>query len=206
MQKLDTTEERNKRPKSSVNVAFSRLRNSQVYQQAILLALINKHFQVKLLIPIKRSVLTLQLFKIEELTEGNDCIRVEDFVEKRCQEKFSNDVKQGIAEKTAKRRYETNRTTEQLHLLMDVLREFGYKFESRYTSGKKGAQKVETFNTIYLNDVVVVSQQQIVDLGTNINEKIAGLLFDKRQSEVPKNCDEIASAMCFTECSSEMDA
>ncbi|EMS13820.1 TATA-binding protein-associated phosphoprotein, putative [Entamoeba histolytica HM-3:IMSS] len=129
-------EKKNKRQRK-INDAFFKLRTYQVYQQGVLLVLLNNHFEITLQIPTKRSVVTHQYFKINELRRGNDSIKVEEYVEQRCKEKYLQDISNGIPEKTARRRYDTNKITEQLHLLIDLSTEFGYRFVSKRTSGKK---------------------------------------------------------------------
>ena len=174
------------RQRKKNNEAFLKLRSYQVYQQSILLALLNRYFEITLQIPSKRSIVTRQFFKIEEIRNGNDVIKVEEYVEHRCKEKYEKDLLEGISEKTAKRRYDTNRITEQLHLMIDLLIDFGHLFNSKWTSGKKGAQIVETIQEI-LTPYEFISNNQIPLLGSRINDYLCDQLFQRKISRLRKN-------------------
>ncbi|EDR27731.1 hypothetical protein EDI_104220 [Entamoeba dispar SAW760] len=175
------------RNQRKINEAFFKLRNYQVYQQGILLALLNKHFEITLQIPTKRSVVTRQYFKINELRRGNDSIKVEEYVEQRCKEKYLQDLSNGIPEKTARRRYDTNKITEQLHLLIDLLTEFGYSFVSKWTSGKKGAQIVETIQKVISPNVTILNKE-IPVIGVQTNDYLTHHCFDLKKAVI-QCCD-----------------
>ncbi|EKE39218.1 hypothetical protein ENUP19_0003G0054 [Entamoeba nuttalli] len=179
-------EKKNKRQKK-INDAFFKLRTYQVYQQGVLLVLLNNHFEITLQIPTKRSVVTRQYFKINELRRGNDSIKVEEYVEQRCKEKYLQDLSNGIAEKTARRRYDTNKITEQLHLLIDLLTEFGYRFVSKRTSGKKGAQIVETIQKVISPNVTILNKE-IPTIGVQTNDYLTHHCFDLKCAVIQR-CD-----------------
>ena len=182
------------------NEAFQKLRSSQVFQQAVLLGLLNQYFEIKLQIPTKRSVVTRQFFKIDEIHTAVDVIKVEEFVEQRCKEKYDCDISMGISEKTAKRRYETNRVTEQIHFMIDILETFGYVFHSKFTSGKKGAPIVETaVEIVYPNKHDMITEQMIPIIGSKINDYFAEQIFKKRISVFEKNNTAVLETIHLSE-------
>ena len=168
------------------NEAFLKLRSFQVYQQCILLGLLNRHFEITIHIPSKRSIVTRQFFKVDELKNENDSIKVDEYVEQRCKEKFEKDLANGVSEKTARRRLDTNKITEQIHLYIDILSCLGYVFHSKYTSGKKGAQIVESIQQISFDDETITTCQ-IPLIGAKANDYICNQLFHQKRSIFGKN-------------------
>ena len=81
---------------------FKEIRNYQAQQQAIFLALLNRVYDVHVQQQVKRSLVTLPFFRVEELRSDTDVIRVNDFVETRCRERYAFETRQGVSEKTAR--------------------------------------------------------------------------------------------------------
>ncbi|ELP86469.1 hypothetical protein EIN_032600 [Entamoeba invadens IP1] len=150
--------------------SYRETRNYQAEQQAVFLYLLNKHCTIELLKPIKKSSTAQHFFRIESIEFGSsDKIKVNKLVESRLEERYKDDLKRGITSKTAKRRSETGRFAETLHLLMDLLQEFGYLFEVVSTKGRNGSLVVQTVTAIYKNKVCIVSNDKIFDWGNTIN-------------------------------------
>ena len=168
------------------NEAFLKLRSCQVYQQCVLLGLLNRHFEITIHIPSKRSIVTRQFFKVHEIRNGSDCIKVDEYVEQRCKEKYEKDISNGVSEKTARRRLDTNKITEQIHLYIDILTDLGYVFHSKYTSGKKGAQIVESVQQITTPNEII-TQIQIPLIGAKANDYFTEQLFTQKRSIFAKN-------------------
>jgi len=175
-----------KKRRASDEHAFQKLRNYQVYQQAIFIALLNQFFELLVKAPVKRSVVSLQLLRIESIKYLSDIIGVNDFVMARCKEKYKKDISSGIGEKTAKRRSDTNRVTELLHLLQDLLREKGFAFHSKFTDGKNGAQIIETVCSIQGPDGFFISQQEIIHKGALISKYLTDKLVSSSEITLPK--------------------
>ena len=152
---------------------FKEIRNYQAQQQAVFLALLNRVYDVAVQQQVKRSLVTLPFFRVEELRAADDVVRVNDFVEARCRERFVFETRQGVSEKTAQRRCETYKVTENLHALMDILMEFGYFFEARLTTGKRGTTKTETVYKVFAGETLLLRQRDIEERGSRINRLIA---------------------------------
>ncbi|EKE37296.1 hypothetical protein ENUP19_0057G0008 [Entamoeba nuttalli] len=159
------TEKTWKEPKKD----FRTVRNQQVYQQGILLALLNQYFDIEIRKPLKKAHSFEQLIRIHRLIIGSESIDVEKFCDHRCKEKFQKDLCKGINEKTAKRRLENIRIVEMVFLLMDILMEFGYLFDTSCTKGKKGTVKYERIQNIFYNGKKIYDYNHFISIGKSVN-------------------------------------
>ncbi|KAL7719605.1 TATA-binding protein-associated phosphoprotein [Entamoeba marina] len=177
--------------------AFKKMRNYQVFQQAIFIALLSQFFEVTVKSPVKRSIVSLQLLRVDSLNYGNDTILVDEFVNTRCKEKYKQDILNGISEKTAKRRSDTNRITEQLHFLRDILMLFGFDFYSKFTEGKNGAQIVETVLKVIGNGSSF-NRNDISLKGKEINDYLYSKLVDCSSATLPMKDETIFRLLSTT--------
>ncbi|KAL7717807.1 TATA-binding protein-associated phosphoprotein [Entamoeba marina] len=176
--------------------AFKKMRNYQVFQQAIFIAILSQFFEITIKSPVKRSIVSCQLLRVDSLNYGNDTILVDEFVNTRCKEKYKQDIRNGISEKTAKRRSDTNRITEQLHFLRDILMLFEFDFHSKFTDGKNGAQIVETVLKVIGNGLSI-NKNDIALKGKEINDYLYHKLVDRSSVTIPMK-DETMSSLLFT--------
>ncbi|ELP92027.1 hypothetical protein EIN_291260 [Entamoeba invadens IP1] len=158
--------------KPRIESDFRNVRNYQVYQQAVCIALLNSYFEVSIIQPLKKAHVFEQIIRIEKLQKGEDVIFVEEFCKKRCRDRFLIDTKNNIPEKTAKRRTEANKVNEMQLLLMDLLGVFGFFFETKRVHGKKTTVKGEFVQRILFNGKVFLDKNNIYEIGKNINRKI----------------------------------
>ncbi|KAL7717740.1 TATA-binding protein-associated phosphoprotein [Entamoeba marina] len=143
---------------STPKMNFRNQRNYQTAQQAILIALLNEQCDITIRRPVKRCV-------VKSLCLIN-------LLKKRCKEREKHDIGVGVSKKTAIRRYETNRITEGLHLLMDILFTQKYFFNTRKTRGKKGVIKSEAMQEIFFNEHFLMNKDDIQKKGDEINQII----------------------------------
>ncbi|ELP84841.1 hypothetical protein EIN_283970 [Entamoeba invadens IP1] len=167
---------------------YKDIRNYQVYQQAVLLALLNQHAEIVLSPQKKKSNVTLPFFTVKSVIfNQTDRVELTHFVEKRCKKQMENDVANGISSKTALRRYKTNRVAENLHMVLDLLFEFDYLFVIKTTHGKNGANKLDTVTSCMLPNKVWMTQEQIVSVGMEINSNLSKILSQTESISLPKN-------------------
>ena len=113
---------------------FKNVRNYIVDQQAVFIALINQYATISISRPAKKSKLTQQRIKVERIEfNEKDFIEVNAFVKTRSNEKYENDLENGIPRKTAIRRLTQYKILENQHLLSDVLFQLGYRFSNYFT-------------------------------------------------------------------------
>ncbi|ELP89182.1 hypothetical protein EIN_485740 [Entamoeba invadens IP1] len=152
--------------------SFRNSRNIASATQSILVALLNIKFKIVLKSPLKKAKVTQQLLRIESIEKDNTSLFIEDFVQTRCINRLTFDKEMGVSSKTAGRRAEYNKLTENIHLLMDVLREDGFFFETETTKGKRGTLKMETIKKIYWNGRLFLDKDDIWERGSRINQYI----------------------------------
>ncbi|ELP86974.1 hypothetical protein EIN_317230 [Entamoeba invadens IP1] len=157
---------------------FREVRNYQVFEQGMLLLLLNNVFTLKFRHHLKKANAFEQLLRIESIESANDVIEVEKFCEKRAKERQNVDISKGITEKTAKRRVESNRVNEMLQLFQDLLGEMGVFFTVKKSHGKKETVKRETIENVFLNGCCI-DENMIRSYGKTVNEIVLKKLIDK---------------------------
>ena len=127
------------------SIHYSNHRNYQCFQQAILITLINNYADITVKRERKRSNTTVPFFTISNITfNKKDIIDFEIYIQKRCIEIKEYDLNHNVNMKTATRRYKTNRITEVIHTLIDILKIKNEKIETTKTRYKEGIKQSET--------------------------------------------------------------
>ena len=169
--------------------------------------MLNRYCDIVLTQPAKKSTTTQQYMRIEKLVfkpsddgtvdlDTSSVINFTDFIKRRCTEICINDIKSNVSEKTARRRYETNKKIEGLHLLMDILAQYDYFFVTRMIEGKQGPKKLDCLQAIYANDQLVMSKQEIVQKGSLISNYLTNLVSTGlKRVTVYKGCREISAIL-----------
>ncbi|ELP87111.1 hypothetical protein EIN_495860 [Entamoeba invadens IP1] len=144
--------------------------NYQCEVEAVLISLLSRHCIVEISKPNKKSSVTSQFIKVTEIDFDNgDTINVSDLIELRCFERRDFEVQKKVEVKTATRRIQSYKRIETLHLLIDLLREFGYSFESRFVEGKKGVLKLENVTSVFYGQKRILDSKQIQEKGHKLN-------------------------------------
>ncbi|ELP91426.1 hypothetical protein EIN_155330 [Entamoeba invadens IP1] len=172
---------------------YKDLRNYQVYQQAVLIALLNQHADIIITPQKKKSNVTLPFFTIKSVVfSPTDRVDLTYIVEKRCKQQMEMDVARGISSKTAMRRYKTNRVAENLHMVLDLLFEFDNLFVIKTTNGKNGANRLDTVTAALLPNNEWISYDDITEIGSQLNSFIANMLTQNESITLGKGSDIIA--------------
>lgn len=161
---------------------FRRTRNYQTAQQGVFIGLLNTVYNITIDHPRKKSKITLPFYTIVKISTDKEVVEVKEIMSYRLQHLHDQDVTQGCSEKTAARRQEVYRVTEQLHILMNLMRDIGFEVESKKTTGNKGTPK-ETARKIRFNDFVF-DREYIEERGNLINE-----LLLRKLDTVPKSSE-----------------
>ncbi|BFU23523.1 hypothetical protein EHI8A_076270 [Entamoeba histolytica HM-1:IMSS-B] len=164
--------------------ASREFRNAQTIQQSILIGLLNKYCTITIGQPAKKSTVTQQFMRIISLDfGGNDIILMDDFLKGRCLEQMNQDISDGVSQKTAWRRYQNNKKIEEIHLLMDILTEYGYYFTAHPMKGKSETKKLDIIHSIHKENFDF-SLNFLLNEGERINNLICSLLQTKDKSIV----------------------
>ncbi|ELP84493.1 hypothetical protein EIN_169080 [Entamoeba invadens IP1] len=168
--------------------SFKENRNYQSQQEGVFLYLLSQLFTFEVHTPNKRCMVTLPFLRLDTVTfSKEDVVWVSDFVQKRISERIKIEMENGISEKTALRRCENYKISETLHFLMDVLSMYGYFFQTRTTTGKKGMTKVDVCFRVFKNGKILYDQKQIEDIGEKVNQLIVEMKPETGKVVVDKN-------------------
>ena len=150
-------------------ILYSNHRNYQVFQQSILICLLNKYADITIKRERKRSNVTLPFFTISNVVfNDNDIIDIDSYVQKRCIEIKEYDLNHNINIKTATRRFKTNRITEVIHTLIDLLRIQNEEIKTTMTRYKEGIKQSETMIKCQIEDREM-NEKEIKKYGEYIN-------------------------------------
>lgn len=149
---------------------FNQWKNYQAVQECILIGLLNPYCDIRIKKPYKKSTVTIPFVVIEKIIfNQHDSINIAEFIEKRCQERMEYELKIGVSPQTALRRYKTNKFTETIHLLMDLLIEKGFFFHTSIPPQKQHCQPHETIHSIFDKEGKYYTKNSIISTGTLIN-------------------------------------
>ncbi|EDR27683.1 hypothetical protein EDI_162850 [Entamoeba dispar SAW760] len=152
------------------NKTSREIRNSQTIQQAVLIGALNYYADIIFKQPAKKSITTHQYMRIKSVNFSDEnVVSFAEFLKTRCYEHFRYDISHGVALKTAKRRYQTNKKTDGLHLLMDLLNELGFEFNTKLTEGKSGTIKLENILEVRKESFIIINQKNFETVGREIN-------------------------------------
>ncbi|GAB1222732.1 hypothetical protein ENUP19_0121G0086 [Entamoeba nuttalli] len=139
-------------------------RNNFTLQQTLCICLLSRWCRITIKKPTRRSCVTEQFFRINSIEHEEDKIDVYSFLKKRCNEMYLFDIQRGVSEKTAIRRYQNNKKIEVIHLMEDILREYGVELETKTTEGKSGINRLENITGIYISNQVIPFDGLIMNL------------------------------------------
>ncbi|ELP83434.1 hypothetical protein EIN_375190 [Entamoeba invadens IP1] len=173
--------------------SYKSARNYQVCEQCFMLLLLNKYAEIEFMRKKKKSTQALPFLQVKTIFFSQyDSIDFVNLIETKCKGMMESEIKGGLAQHTAQRRYNCNLLTESLHLLMDILEEFGFYFSNTLSSGKNGTIKAEKIGKIGIKDAVFY-EDVIREKGQILNKLVCSKL-------------EFAETCHFVVCSSELQS
>ncbi|ELP87767.1 hypothetical protein EIN_411200 [Entamoeba invadens IP1] len=132
-------------------------RNNFTLQQTLCVCLLSPFCKVSVHKPTRRSSVTEQFFRISSLQfPDGTSIDVASFLKARCDTMYYSDLKSGVSDKTATRRYQNNKKIEMIHFLSDLLFMCGYEVNSSCKGGKIGMNVLEGINSVQWGQCVIV--------------------------------------------------
>ncbi|EDR29172.1 hypothetical protein EDI_310660 [Entamoeba dispar SAW760] len=175
---------------------FAKVRNYQSQQQAFLIGLLNDQCDIVFQKPFKISKKTLQFLTLKLIIfPKQDEIKFASLVKQKCESILTLEMKKGLEHKTAIRRFENNKHTIGLDLLRDILESFGYFFNTKKSSGKKGALIMENIYEVFYNGKFISSREDIIIKGERINRYLTNIIRNSIDFTLPKNCKVINNIM-----------
>ena len=155
-------------------------RNRQVYEQALLIGLLNKYCNM-MFRKTRHGNVCDDFLRTDRISFNNDEdeINVSSFLRQRAMEIYQNDLKEGVNEKTAKRRMQVNRRIEAIHLCIDILSTYGYHFDMCEPKGKAELRRIDYIRSIhYDNKNININDDKLKELNKVLNDKIQNGVFN----------------------------
>ena len=156
--------------------SFRKARNYQTEQQAVFIALLNLGYDIEIIRPQRRSHMTHSFLKINALINNRtgDAIDFHTLLQNRIKSMYDNDISNGVTAKTAARRMECNKISEELHLLTEILKKDGVMLN--VTSSMISGNYRQTVIAIDFEGVHL-SKGDVSNVGGKINEAIVDRLY-----------------------------
>ena len=139
LNQLRLSDNNEKETQKDVPYSFPEVRNYQAEQEGIFLTLLNQEYDITIEVPQKRSVVTLNYFKIVTLKNERETIQFDQLLSKRLEDLKAMDLSNGVDEKIVMRRFEVNKISESIHLLIEMLIERKYELKTT-TMGKRNTR------------------------------------------------------------------
>ncbi|ELP93226.1 hypothetical protein EIN_055510 [Entamoeba invadens IP1] len=170
--------------------------NFEVYQQAMLIALINSQASVVLERPMKYSKINITSPRISKIIfSPTDEINVSQLVDKHCKSVFAKEISEGIPESTALRRLEKNRKVFVQNLLIDITRELDFEISSVMARKSGKAMQVERISMIYFSGNCLYNKNEIVKMGNLLNQSFIERTKCEKPIELQPNDQLIAQVL-----------
>ncbi|KAL7722883.1 Uncharacterized protein QTN25_000475 [Entamoeba marina] len=171
-------------PKTPMEIPQTKKRKEvpESFMQALYIAILNKIYDIRIEAPQDRS-LTFPFLNIVSITTECDEINVVEYVERRIQELYNNDIQKGITKHTADRRMTRNRVKESLKLLCDAI-----EMHDSMNATHENRRRTKLFPDWSI-DVVV-------EKGKEINQFITGLFVGNDDVTLFKNDRDLEQLLC----------
>ena len=158
----------------------------EMYQQVVLIGLINKYAEITLERPNKQTKVSISIPKILIISFNEiDSINISSFTEKQCKELCEKEVHDGLSQTTAMRRLEKNKKVYLLNLLIDIAAELGMKIDSTMSRRSNKSLQVERIQSISMENEFHFTKNQIIEFGKQLNEYYLELLTNEKTITLP---------------------
>lgn len=164
-------------------------------QQGVLLLFINGYCSITLKKQKKQAKVTSALPVLETLQFDDDAIDVQELANAVFRPVYMNELQYIPKKQTVVRRFEKNKKVFVQHLLIDILVEKGFFFESKFARNTKKTARLERIETIYYGGRVVMQFEEFIKRGYAINNFINGLFGAGTTVVIPKNYPPLANLL-----------
>ncbi|ELP90305.1 hypothetical protein EIN_505110 [Entamoeba invadens IP1] len=169
----------------------------EAYQMAILLALINSRARILLEKPLKYSKVSITTPRLNSLIfDENDEVNVMETTEKQCKAVFDMEIKRGVSESTATRRFEKNRKVFLGNFLVDLAKQLGFDLTTEMARKSGKAMQLERLTEINFNGFII-KKNKLISIGKNLNSYFLSLSMSQTSTIVCIN-DEVVRRL-FTQ-------
>ena len=162
------------------------LTNQLCFQQAVLIALINNYYDITIKKPTRDSLVTNSIPKITAISNGNEQVDIRKISENLVSTRISNNDMKNLQKKTIQRRNRKNILTYINNYLIDLLREEGYFFNSKYSKKSEKTYQLERINEIFYENELLFNLNDIFEKGQKINNYLIEICKQYDYFVIPK--------------------
>ncbi|BFU25317.1 hypothetical protein EHI8A_054060 [Entamoeba histolytica HM-1:IMSS-B] len=164
-----------------------------VIQQSILLSFLNGFCTITLKRQKKQSIRNLPYPQIISLKFDDEEINVQELADIIQRPVYEDECKLVKKKQTAMRRFEKNRKIFIQHLLIDLLREKGFQFESKLARNTGKTLRLERIEKIFYGGRLIMDINDFIERGYLINSFINSQLSLTSIITIPKSSNELSN-------------
>ena len=162
-------------------------KNFYAIQQGVLIALLNNFCTITLKKPRKQAKITQVYPTIKTICIDNEELDIPQIVNHICQPLYNSHVNNVNKKQTAQRRFEKNKKVCLQNLLIDILMEKGFFFESKMARQSKKTFRLERIQKIFYNNKLILDFDDFITKGNEIINYLCGLFVDQLVIKLEKN-------------------
>ncbi|EDR23725.1 hypothetical protein EDI_242080 [Entamoeba dispar SAW760] len=174
----------------SEGLLFFRTKNEYkdfyVIQQGILLSFLNSYCLIKIKKQKKQALVTSAYPIVTQLDFGNEEIDVQELADSICRPIYEDECKLVNKKQTAMRRFEKNKKVFVQHLLIDMLTEKGFYFESKLARKTNKTFRLERIEKIYYGGRLIMNFNDFLERGYAVNSYLNSQFKDSSSAIIPK--------------------
>ncbi|ELP85895.1 hypothetical protein EIN_134390 [Entamoeba invadens IP1] len=168
-------------------------KNFETYQQSVLIAILSKFATITIKKPRKATKVTEVHPLIQTIDFGDDMVNVASLACSKCQLNYKKDCNK-MKYHAAFCRFEKNKKNFVQNLLIDMLLEFGFFFESKMAKKSTKTIQLERIASVFYKGRLTLDFQEFVLCGKEVTDYI-GKEFQRNQSTIVIKNDPIISSL-----------
>ena len=167
--------EKEKEKKKLTTIRDNELKNLLCYQQAVIIALVNKFCSLTIQKASKDSIITETAPIIIDIIIDGYSIAIRRIAEDLSLNLNKQKDKKKLKEKTIKRRTAKSASAYVNNFLIDILREKGYFFNSKMSKKSNKTYQLERIDAIFFSSLFIMDINHIITCGKVINSYLNNL-------------------------------
>ncbi|BFU20157.1 hypothetical protein EHI8A_034990 [Entamoeba histolytica HM-1:IMSS-B] len=162
-------------------------------QQGVLIALANQCFGITLKKPRKNAKLTQVFPRVKTLHLKDENVEIIDFTNMVCHPLFEKQCENVKKIQTAQRRFEKNKKVFMQNLLIDILLEFGFFFDSKMARHSQKTFRLERIQRVFYKGIEILNIDNFISKGNRVNDYLCGLFSSDIQITLQRNDPSLLS-------------
>ncbi|EDR24336.1 hypothetical protein EDI_070780 [Entamoeba dispar SAW760] len=159
----------------------------EAFQQAVLLCYLNQFCAITLEKRRRQPTVTMSLPNIKALIFEKEEVDISSLAEQHCRQNFDDYHFEGKNKQTTTRRLEKNKRIFIHNLLIDILIEKGYFFDSKMSKRSKRGFQLERIIHIFYKNKFIMGKEDLTIRGCNVNSYLCKLVESTSIVTIPRN-------------------